>query len=153
MVPAALTAMIGVDARICCAGLAADVVDVALLELVVQCPGFIRAEQHAALGILRRHGRSQRLKIPRRRALAYHDDCRGAARQRVSDVGAPRGGEIDARSDVRIEIPRMRARRVAVDLLGGVPARRRSSRDDLGVVVRDAVGVHHLGEALHARMS
>ena len=25
-------------------------------------------------------------------------------------------------------------------------------RDDLGVVVRDAVGVHHLGEALHARI-
>ena len=58
----------------------------------------IRAE-HAALGILRRQQRSQRLKVPRRRALADHDELSAAQLgQRVLDVGALVVG-IDARSD------------------------------------------------------
>ena len=40
---------------------------------------------------------------------------------------------------------------MAVDLLV-VCLRGDDLRDDLGVVVRDAIGVHHLGEALHARI-
>ena len=130
-------------------GLAADIVDVALLEQVVRM--LVIGAEHAALGILRRQQRSQRLKVPRRRALADHDELSAAQLgQRVLDVGALVVG-IDARSDVRVEILAGQARCVAVDLLV-VRLRGDDLRDDLGVVVRDAVGVHHLGEALHARI-
>ena len=129
--------------------LAADVVDVALLKQVVRM--FVIGAEHAALGVLRREQRGQRLKVPRRRALADHDELTAAQLgQRVLDVGALVVG-IDARSDVRVEILAGQARRVAVDLLV-VRLRGDDLRDDLGVVVRDAVGVHHLGEALHARI-
>ena len=129
--------------------LTADVVDVALLEQVVRM--FVIGAEHAALGVLRREQRGQRLEVPRCRALADHDELTAAQlRQRVFHVGAFMIG-IDAGSNVGVQFLARKAWRVAVDLLV-VRLRGDDLRHDLSVVVRDAVGVHHFGEALHTRI-
>ena len=58
---------------------------------------------------------------------------------------------IHARGHVGIQILARKAGCVAVDLLV-VRLRCDDLRDDLGVVVDDAVGVHHLGKPLYARI-
>ena len=130
-------------------GLAADVVNVALFEQVARV--LVVGAEHAAVGVLRREQRRERLKIAGGGALADHDELAAAElRQRVLDVGALMVG-VDARGDVGVKILARQARRVAVDLLV-VRLRGDDLRDDLRVVVDDAVGVHHLGKALHSRV-
>ena len=96
-------------------GLAADVVDVALFQKVTRV--LVIGAEHAAVCILRREQRRERLKIPRGRALADHDELAAAELcQRVLDVGALMVG-VDAGGDVGIEVLARQTRRVAVDLL------------------------------------
>ena len=136
----------GVDA-VFVDGLAGDVVDVSLFQQIARV--LVVGAEHAALGVLRREQGDQRLEIARGRALADHDELAALQLgQRVFQCGAFVVG-IDAGGDVGIQILALEARRVAVDLLV-VRLRGDDLRDDLRVVVDDAVGVHHLGQTLHS---
>jgi len=136
----------GIDAELV-DGAAADVVDMALLKQVVRM--LVVGAEHAALGILGRQQRGERLEIAGGRALADHDELAALELgQRVLHGRALVVG-VDADRDVGVEVLALQARRVAVDLLV-VRLRGHDLGDDFGVVVNDAVGVHHLGETLHA---
>ena len=136
----------GVDA-VFVDGLTGDIINVTLFQQIARM--LVVGAEHTALGVLRREQGSKRFQIARGGALADHDELASLQLcQRVLHRGAFVVG-IDACGDVGVEILALQARRVAVDLLV-VRLRGDDLRDDLGVIVDHAVGVHHLGQTLYS---
>ena len=145
MVGRALDGNDRIDARL--DGALDDIVNMTLFQQVVGVL-VVRAE-HAVGVILRREQRQQRIKIAGGCALADHDILSSLQLGKgIAQIGALMVG-VDAGGNVGVERVAGQSGRMTVDLL---VMRLRSDNffDHLLIAGEHAVGVHHLGKALHA---